>query len=200
MLTGRLLRTQAPRRNLALLIFAALPLFWIASVIDLKATILEALGRDPTLTGRTRIWEIVRAQNTNPLVGGGFMMFWDTAVGASAIEDIGADLNTAHNGYLEMYLDGGLIGESLLIFMLICRGKVVIDSLVAGKFGRMGFIFFCVGILYNFSESIFFRRGPIWFILLMAMISVPQVEKPVAPAFQPAGRIGRSRALQSSRA
>ena len=35
-----------------------------------------AVGRDPTLTDRTKIWSLVLSMHTNPLIGTGYESFW----------------------------------------------------------------------------------------------------------------------------
>ncbi len=44
--------------------------------IDINAEIASAVGRDPTLTGRSNIWDAVLSTHTNPLIGTGYESFW----------------------------------------------------------------------------------------------------------------------------
>ena len=172
--TGRLLKTGSPRLYLVLSVAIALTIYSLDATLHIKENIIESLGRDVSLTGRTRIWEIVKMQQTNPLVGCGFMGFWDSEFGVWAIDEIGARLNSAHNGYLDVYLDGGIIGVFLLLLMLVARGFGILGRMFGNsQFGRLGLIYFCIALLYNNSESSFFRLDALWAMLLMAMISVP---------------------------
>ena len=184
--TGRLLKTRSPKLYFGLSLLAALSVYSLDATFQIKDHIIESLGRNVTLTGRTRIWEIVKDQQTSSLVGCGFMSFWDSQFGIQANQQIfeantvaGASLNSAHNGYLDVYLDGGIIGVFLLLLMLAARGIGIMGRLFSGtNFGRMGFIFFCIALLYNTSESSFFRLDALWAMLLMAMISVPRHSAP----------------------
>src|SRR5205085_2663946 len=80
---------------------------------DIIAALAEAVGRNPDLTGRTHIWSVVLSTNTNPLVGTGYESFWLGSRLRWVWEQAG-EVNEAHNGYLETYLNLGLIGVFLL--------------------------------------------------------------------------------------
>ena len=85
-------------------------------VIGISDTVLSALGRDASLTGRTEIWEMVMERRPEFLLGAGYRGFWSTAAGQSiAVERHSNVLLTAHNGYLETYLNGGFVGIVLLL-------------------------------------------------------------------------------------
>ncbi len=76
MLTTRL---RFMRRNSAAVHALVLALAVTASLVMLLgggASAAEALGRNPTLTGRTEIWAAVIPMAPNPLVGAGFESFW----------------------------------------------------------------------------------------------------------------------------
>jgi exopolysaccharide production protein ExoQ len=169
--TGRLQKKPGLKPKLIALCVAPLLLFGLDSTLNLKEMILEAVGRDATFTGRTNIWELVLSQPVNPLLGTGFLMFWDGSIGQNALDELGARITTAHNGYLEMYLDGGLMGLSLFGMMLLARGNHIINQLVNRSYwGRLGFIYFILALIHNFSESTFFRFSILWFFLMLSML------------------------------
>jgi len=103
-------------------------------------------------------------QKTNPLIGSGFYSFWDTEKARNFFHEANfIHINTAHNGYLEAYLDGGCVAVVLLVLYLLAAGKTALDRLFSGTaFGRMAFVFWLLAVLYNFSESDFFRMEPLW--------------------------------------
>ena len=78
------------------------------------------LGRNPTISGRTEIWERCLSVPINPLLGAGYYSFW---LDDRRVDIVNADywfrLNEAHNGYLETYLNEGLIGVFLLVVLLM---------------------------------------------------------------------------------
>lgn len=174
-LSGRLRRKANPRLKLVALLMSVLIFYGLDSTFHITETIVTALGRNMTFTGRTGIWSEVLAQPVNPVVGSGFMMFWDGPYGRTALDEMGVKINSAHNGYLDLFLDGGACAIFLLGVMLIARGKVIIDRWAANEFwGRMGLIFWVVSLVYNFSETSYFRLDILWFLLMFSMIRVPE--------------------------
>jgi exopolysaccharide production protein ExoQ len=177
-LTGRLLRMTNGKAVLIGLLVGAGCLVWADKSLGISDAVIRALGRDPSMTGRTGIWEVVLDQKTDPMLGTGFCVFWDTDKGQNAIDQL-MRINSAHNGYLEMYLDGGMIGVSLLVLLLLAAGARIINALFAGHpLGRMGLVFWILAIVYNFSESSFFRLDVLWFTLLMLTIGCGQWKEP----------------------
>ena len=84
-------------------------------------TMLSSLGRDPTLTGRTVIWQSVLYQHTKPLIGTGFESFWMGSRLERIWQMTEKGIQEAHNGYLEIYLNLGLVGVGLLANAIIFR-------------------------------------------------------------------------------
>jgi len=140
------------------------------NVFHISQPILGMLGRDATLTGRTEIWTAVKTHPVDPIFGCGYLNFWDI-VGTIEIESGEANLKTAHNGYLEVYLDGGYLGVFFLLLMLINSGVNHARSFVRDyPAGVIGLAFFCMLLLNNISESLFARRGPLWSAFLLTTI------------------------------
>ncbi len=84
---------------------------------------LNVLGRDTTLTGRTQIWSTaIQYIGDRPLLGYGYQVFWepDGPVRRYLAKDLGWEPVTAHNGYLEIGLDFGLVGL-LLFSIFLCE-------------------------------------------------------------------------------
>ena len=77
----------------------------VLSGIDLVAAILEFLDRDPTLTGRSFLWEAAWAQiEHRPLLGTGYEAFWAVAVDwrtLQVLERMG-QVGHFHNTFLEV--------------------------------------------------------------------------------------------------
>lgn len=167
---GRLLKMAHGKRWLMTILIGMIVTIALDKTLNLSDTIIRALGRDPSLTGRTDIWRLVLEQQDSPWLGNGYFIFWDSQAGMAVIESF-MQINSAHNGFLEMYLDGGLLGATLLVMFLIVTGKRVIDRTFAGHpLGRMGLVFWLLAILYNFSESSFLRLDVLWFTLLLLAI------------------------------
>ena len=171
--SGRLKLMPHGKQVLIACLAAFLCLAILDKTFNLSEVVIKALGRNPTLTGRTDIWRNVREQKTNPLIGEGFYIFWDSDKGKAVI-DATLEIKSAHNGYLETYVDGGLIGDVLLGLLLLSGGGRVISRLFEGDpLGKLGLAFWLIALVYNMSEASFFRLTPLWFALLLVLIDYP---------------------------
>src|SRR5579872_2338884 len=144
---------------------------------------LEAMGKDPTLTGRTQVWDLCLSLGGNPLIGTGFESFWM----GKRLEKIWSVYwwhpNEAHNGYIEVFLNLGWIGILLLGTLIVTGYRNVISSLKFNpQLGRLLLAFFVVGVVYNFTEAGFRMLDPIWISFLLSIMMVP---KPLAKSTVP---------------
>jgi O-antigen ligase len=83
---------------------------------------LEMIGKDPTLTGRTVLWEIVINEIYERLMlGWGFFAFWGPAnpIASAISASLGWGVAHAHNGLLEMLLELGIIGAAFIIVIFV---------------------------------------------------------------------------------
>jgi len=156
-----------PRRIL-IVICTVIPLFLFAeSQFNISEYLLELVGRNSTLTGRTDIWQAVK-ENPDPLIGSGYMMYWDLHKSIQIGRFVLTGWKSAHNGYLETYLDGGILGVVCLAVMLIGVGvRVIREFLRDTEYGRLAFAFYVAMLLYNIAESMYARRSPLWFAFLL---------------------------------
>jgi exopolysaccharide production protein ExoQ len=176
-----LLRLSNPKAVLAAAFVGLAALFALDSVFEFSRVLLDTLGRDQTFTGRTDIWRVVLAQQTEPIAGGGFYMFWDSYKGRAVAETL-VLLNSAHNGYIETYLDGGLLGCALLgLFLLATGGRVFNRYFGDSSFAAIGLPFWLAAIIYNYSEASFLRLDPLWFALLLTTMRLPAAENQAPP-------------------
>jgi len=170
---ARVVRMRHGKRVLITVLSVTIGLAALDKTFNLSEVVIKALGRNPTLTGRTDIWRLVLDAKTDPLHGAGFYTFWDSSRGKAIIEAF-MRINEAHNGYLEMYIDGGIVGDILLVLMLLAAGGKVINDLFAGApLGKIGLIFWFLPIVYNFSETSFFRLDVLWFTFVLVALKMP---------------------------
>ena len=161
-----------------LLVVGIVCISFFALFLDSGGSVLQTMGRNPTLTGRTEIWNGLLQMAGNPVFGAGFESFW---VGQH-LRQIWArgglfdGINEAHNGYLEVFLNLGWIGVSLL-FVLIVTGYRNVVAVIRqdADVGRLRLAFFVVGIVYSLTEAGFRLMCPVWFAFLLAITAVPQV-------------------------
>ncbi len=158
--------------------------------------VLEALGRDDTFTGRADIWQHITLQTVNPLVGAGYWNFWSGSGGRAIANAIQFDTPNAHNGYLDIYLDGGLIGLFLLACVLITYGRRLIKHLPGNLFSRFRFIFLIVVIIHNLTESSFARPTVNWLTFVLVLIEFPILKGQFRPD---AGRSDKAVQLERQR-
>jgi O-antigen ligase len=140
---------------------------------SLLAGVVEALGRNMTFTGRTNIWEHITLNTVDPLRGAGYWNFWGGPHGHAIAAAMMTSVPNAHNGYLDIYLDGGFIGVMLLCFMLIVYGFRLAANTATGRYDRVRFAMLVAMIIYNLSESTYARLTPSWFTTLLLIIQFP---------------------------
>jgi O-antigen ligase len=80
-------------------------------------SLLEMLHRDTTLTGRAQLWHaILLSIAKRPWLGYGFSSFWKAnGESSSVIQVVSWFVQGAHNGFLDLTLDLGLLGLSILV-------------------------------------------------------------------------------------
>lgn len=151
------------------LLIAAGAFFLFDSMFGLSAMVISNLGRDMTFTGRTDVWRELLGVHTDPVFGTGFMSFWDDLSYRARLPDWVAF--SAHNGYLEIYLAGGVIGVALLAVLIIATGVRINQALASLEvYAVVRFAIFVAVLLANFSESNFACMTPLGVLFLIAAI------------------------------
>jgi exopolysaccharide production protein ExoQ len=132
---------------------------------------LSSLGRDPTLTGRTQIWNVVLDMPVNRWIGTGFESFWL----GDRIEQIWSlwwwHPNEAHNGYIEVLLNLGWIGVTLLALLLIDGYRKIVSALRDASIARLELAYLLVAMIYSLTEAGFRALSVMWVFLLLAITS-----------------------------
>jgi exopolysaccharide production protein ExoQ len=147
---------------------------------DSGGTLVGSLGRNPTLTGRTAIWQAVLSLHTNPLFGAGFESFWLGSRMERVWEITKQHIQEAHDGYLEVYLNLGLVGIALLVTMIVSGYRNVLAVYRRDTHaGRIRLAFFTAGVIYSVTEAGFRMMSPIWlgFLLAITRVSSNSLEK-----------------------
>jgi exopolysaccharide production protein ExoQ len=180
------------------MVFTVLGAAVSALFLGIGSGMVQDLGRDSTLTGRTNIWKAALPLVPSPVVGAGFESFWIGPRLQQVEISIGQEINEAHNGYIEIYLNLGWVGVALLMFILL-NGYSRISSAVRRQtqMGSLRLAYFIVAVAYDFSEAGFKMESIVWFCLLLscAVTSRMQVFRdPTDPKKPAAGtpQIGRA--------
>jgi O-antigen ligase len=181
------LRFVNPRNVSAYLLIGVLILIPAELVFGLHEDIIHALGRNTTLTDRTQIWGILLHWDLNPILGEGFESFWlGDSVDRIATLVPGLVINEAHNGYLETYINLGLLGVGLTITMIIAayfKGcRALIDNFEFGRF-RLGYL--AAFLVYNWTEAAFRTHAVPFYVFFLIAIDYERNLPPVDPVPAP---------------
>ncbi len=172
---GLPLLRRLSRRDLAVVAIAALS-FVVLSVFilsQLAPQLVGLLGRDYTLTGRTEIWNVLlQSVQKQPMLGYGYASFWTGMTGESALVYMTIPWNFAyaHNGFLEVLLQVGLIGLAAVLLMLFQAAANALaclrESDSVGTHWLLGMVVLI--LLYNIDEgTILFYRSLMSVIFVM---------------------------------
>ncbi len=158
------LATQTRAAILIGCVFIVLPTV-VAAAMSLAdpTAILDALGKDSTLTGRTELWANARALwDERPVLGYGYQAFWQ--VGNPKAEELwfvnnvdsGAGFHF-HNLYLNTAVDLGMLGVFIVIALTLITA-----------------IRLCLAILDRPSAPQFFAAGLVVYLMLISFMEVLQ--------------------------
>jgi len=154
-----------------------------------------AVGKDPTLTDRTKIWTFVLKMHTNPLIGTGYESFWMGSRLAWFWQEAGlGQINEAHNGFLEVYLQLGALGVCFLSGFLIASYRNICIRLKAlSPQASLSMALWIVLLFYSVTEA-GFRSNLILVVFLLGAMVVPRT----APQSSAQKRVPRARELSNA--
>jgi O-antigen ligase len=163
------------RRMIIFYVFATVCVIIVAELsFGISAYVLEFLHRDRTITGRTALWADLLEVKINPIFGVGFESFWMGHRLEQLREGRPWQPNEAHNGYLEIYLDLGLVGLSMFFALIVATfGKIRRELLRNFEWGRFGLGFLLALLLHELTEVSFRGPHPFWFIFYVIAIEYP---------------------------
>jgi O-antigen ligase len=144
---------------------------------DFIPLVIAKTGGDPTLTGRTFLWDaLLESGKDHWLFGTGYGGFWIGEYANDLWKVFTWKPNQAHNGYIDVYIDIGLFGICILIMVLFTTFKSIIESLKAGSdFSKLRLAFFVTIMIYNFTESSFLKPTSfLWFTFLLTAIQTAE--------------------------
>lgn len=157
---------------------AAFCLFLVLSLgFNLSGRLASAVGRDPTLTDRTKIWGMMLGMHTNPVLGTGYESFWL----GSRLEWIWSQnlghINEAHNGLLEVYLNLGVIGLALVTLVMAVSYRTICKRMKSDlDYGVLGLAIWTAMVFHSVTEADF-RAGLMWLAFLLASLTVRMPSK-----------------------
>jgi len=165
-----------------LLVAAILTVSFSALFLNVGSGLVQSMGRDPSLTGRTDIWKLVLGMVRNPWLGTGYDSFWL----GKRLEKIWSVYwwhpVQSHDGYIEVYLNLGGIGITLLAVVLVIGYRNIVAAYRRDShLNSLRLAYLVVFVAYNFTESAFAMMHPIWIFFLLATVVVPVGRARVPP-------------------
>lgn len=149
--------------------------------------VLEATGRDMTLTDRTLIWKdvLINAQKS-PVVGVGFGAFWVGHLGYAMYPldnwsrvTPGWRPGQGHNGYIDVYIDLGVIGVALVLLVIGFAFAGALDDLQNEfELGSLRLTFLVSLVVNNVAEASLLKgTHSLWFVFLLVAVNVPRATR-----------------------
>lgn len=138
--------------------------------------LLAGLGKDPTLTGRIPMWEaMIHFIQERPLLGYGRSAFFGP--GSPYPMVVGRTISKvfvpphAHNGFIELALDIGLLGLGLfLVSFGLAYLRAISQAFVNRHAGDLWPVVFLTFMLFNnTTETFLLRMTSIFWVLFMSM-------------------------------
>lgn len=155
------IRIRRPR-TLPLWVACVPALIALAVVVLTSAGIMfDAIGRDATLSGRTELWSAavgtMSQHSARQWLGYGYSVFWspENPLMDAIFAQVGWFPGHGHNGYLDIYLDLGILG--LLIFLcglaVAARNAVQLFIIANSPVDRWPIAFLAFFVMCNLTES-----------------------------------------------
>jgi exopolysaccharide production protein ExoQ len=180
--TLSLLRRMRSRDSAALAVsLAVVGLVILYAGFQYGPQILTLIGKDPTLSQRTVIWQMVsESVMKRPLLGYGFAAFWN----GMASESVNVIMAThwvqsqSQNGLLDVWLQLGGLGIALLAASFVQAGRRALSNLRAPGATQLWIeIVICV-LLYNIGESSLMGSHSLsWFLFILALCGLSRANR-----------------------
>jgi exopolysaccharide production protein ExoQ len=172
---GRLRRVFTPLLSgTTIIAFAVIP--------NLLDRLLALGGKDSTLTGRDVIWRFAIQQWLHrPILGWGFSAFWNSQ-DALIQQNLGWNPSYSHNGFLEVALTLGIVGDLIILGVLMSATTIAVrvrrrSSELAGTWLLLSL---AILLLHDLTEVDFLIPAPLWVVFGLAFHSAVAVQKKAA--------------------
>lgn len=150
----------------------------VVLAIEYPSLIFSLISRSDSLSGREQIWNAISASILRrPLGGYGFDAFWSLTGGEASrvFASAGWVVTSAHNGFLNVGLELGLIGVALVSVVLL---QAVRHAGKAFHPGHSRYIEWCIGIvfltvIYNLDERTLMATQYLpWILFIVACVGL----------------------------
>ena len=143
----------------------------------LLVPLLEALGKDATLTGRVPMWHLIDMRIADRLwLGHGYQVFWTMGNQEAWViwGQIGWLSPHAHSGYRDILLGSGLAGAALTAWAIIpaVRGAARLTLLRPGQGWLWPCVFMAQILILNLTETTLLAQNDLQWTLMGTMIAL----------------------------
>lgn len=151
--------------------------------------ILQFLGRDATLSGRTDIWSgVLLAMKEHLPLGGGYGAGWEI-VGVRLFALTGIEVGHAHNGYLDLVTDLGVVGLLVTMGFMIWLAYLCFAALMQQRLkgiALLGLMLFIFTVAGNWVGSFLLKHNSLfWLIPVVTFCLMRQVFNPYSRPSHP---------------
>jgi O-antigen ligase len=165
------------KRRIGVYAFAGIVCLIIAqSLFDVYGSVVNLSGHEATIEGRGRLWDYLLRNNSNPILGAGFEGYWlgPRLQQIWAMPEFWWHPTQAHNGYLETYLNLGLVGLFLVLGLFIVTFQKCHQTLLSDfDWGRFGLAYLVALIAHNWTEAGFKGLSVGFFVFFIIAINYP---------------------------
>jgi exopolysaccharide production protein ExoQ len=137
---------------------------------------LALIGRDENFSGRSRLWDVaIRAGMKHFVLGAGYRSFWTDAGAADvyvSTSTIGSSLGNGHNGYLDTWLEIGIVGLGAFVLVFVTAIWRVARRLTQGPDPTCIWLAMILAytFVYAWSEQILIHQSEIAWVMLVATL------------------------------
>lgn len=158
--------------------------------------VTSALGRDSTLTGRTDIWASLMPDiSRQPILGYGFSGFW------TVTRTIDHQIGEAHNGYLDVCLQLGLVGLGLTGIFILSGAKKALRILETDfDWGCLYYCFVVMVVMESIADSTIDTFESRMMAILLFFAVVTRAAPTWQPILEPVSQPKNNLPLQRNRA
>jgi exopolysaccharide production protein ExoQ len=137
--------------------------------------IFSATGRDSTYTGRAPLWrELIKIGGQRPFLGAGYGSFWMGNLTHNLWDQFEWRPTNGHNGYIDIFVDLGLVGLIILILLIVRAYKRITTGLRSNRdISGLFLAFFVMILFHNVTESSLAKPTSfLWLLLLLTATTV----------------------------
>jgi len=162
----------------ALALQGVLIAFFNTSITEL---FFSSTGRDASFTGRVPLWqELIKIGSQRPVLGSGYGSFWSSSEVYGLWEKVRWTPVSSHNGYIDIFMNLGLVGLLTLVVFLFHAYRNISRSIETDReFGNLNFVFFIVILVQNVTEStLSIANSFLWILILISSVIITRRPAP----------------------